>query len=115
MVDFTRKSDKEVSFHIDLSIFNERLIAKVLYCYSKDYFVYWRNKEEQIQEVILEKKDGTISNDFFKNLKEKINQDLIDFKNRDIINQETKNIRDILYVKAFANNDNFEDFNLTSE
>ena len=42
-------------------------------------------------------------------------QDLIDYKNRDLITNETKDIRNILYVKAFANNDDFEDFNLASE
>ena len=36
-------------------------------------------------------------------------------KNRDLITNETKDIRNILYVKAFANNDDFEDFNLASE
>ena len=45
----------------------------------------------------------------------KFNQDLIDYKNRDLIMHETKDIRNILYVKAFANNDDFEDFNLVSE
>ena len=45
----------------------------------------------------------------------KFNQDLIDYKNRDLITNETKDIRNILYVKAFANNDDFEDFNLASE
>ena len=45
----------------------------------------------------------------------KFNQDLIDYKNRDLVINETKDIRNILYVKAFANNDDFEDFNLVSE
>jgi len=62
----------------------------------------------------LEKKDEFISEDEFRILKENINQRFIDFKNRDIIIQETKNIRDILYIKAFANNDDYEDFNLIS-
>ena len=45
----------------------------------------------------------------------KFNQDLIDYKNRDLVINETKDIRNILYVKAFANNDDLEDINLVSE
>ena len=51
----------------------------------------------------------------FEYVASKFNQDLIDYKNRDLIMHETKDIRNILYVKAFANNDDFEDFNLASE
>ena len=45
----------------------------------------------------------------------KFNQALIDYKNRDLVINETKDIRNILYVKAFANHNDFEDFNLVSE
>lgn len=111
MIDFILK-EKRCNLTVDLSIFNERVLSKVIYCLSGDYLVYQQNLENNIQFIMLEKKQGILSSDEFQLLKQKINQLLIDYKNRDIINLETKNIRDILYVKAFNNNDDFEDFNL---
>jgi len=63
----------------------------------------------------LEKKTGVITDTELPILKEKLNRYFIDFKTRDIVNHETQNIRDILYIKAFANNDDFEDYNLIGE
>ena len=111
MTEFTF-TDNRCTLTIDLSIFNDRVISKIAYCLSVDYLIYQQNMENGHQSIILEKKQETFSDTEFQSLKEKINQLLIDYKNRDIVNNETKNIRDILYVKAFANNDDYEDFNL---
>ena len=73
------------------------------------------NKIQDFQRIILEQKQLPISPNEFENLKFKINQDFIDYQNREIINKETKDIRTILYIKAFANNDDFEDYNLITE
>ena len=113
MIDFIILSKNQCQFSFDTAIFNENIAAKVLYWLSEDHLIYWKSKDEFVQTVLLEKKDGLISEDEFQILKEEINQNFIDYKNRDIIIRETKNIRDILYIKAFANNDDFEDFNLT--
>jgi len=111
MIDFVL-IDNRCKLIVDLVIFNDRIISKVVYCLSGDYLIYQQNLENNLQSIILEKKQGLLLDDDFQSLKDKINQLLIDYKNRDIIQQETKNIRDILYVKAFANNDDYEDFNL---
>ncbi len=109
----TRVSDNKVDLTIDVSIFNEQVLSKVLYWLTEDFLIYWKAGEShQIQQIILEKKSGNLSIESFQKLKSKLNQDFIDFKNRDIINKETKDIRNILYVKAFANGDEFEDYNL---
>lgn len=105
--------ENKIHLSVDLSIFNEKVISKVLYWLTDRYLIYWQSKSGTKQDIILEKKNSPISEQDFKCLKEKINQDFIDYKNRDIVIEETKNIRDILYIKAFANNDEFEDFNLT--
>jgi His-Xaa-Ser system protein HxsD len=112
MIRFDRISDKEIIFSIDPIVFNDVVTTKTLYWLQNDYFIFWKSRNNNIQEIILEKKNGSISEDDFYLLKSQINQDLIDFKTRDIVNQETKNIRDILYIKAFANGDEFEDYNL---
>lgn len=105
-------AENKILLSVDLTIFNERIISKVLYWLTDQYLIYWQSKSDTKQEIVLEKKDSFMTDQDFKLLKERINQDFIDYKNRDIIIEETKNIRDILYVKAFANNDEFEDFNL---
>jgi His-Xaa-Ser system protein HxsD len=112
MICFDRISENKVQLIIDPLIFNDTVITKTFYWIQSDYLIYWSSLVDKNQNITLEKKSGLIDEtDFFK-LKNQISQNLIDFKNRDIVNQETKNIRDILYVKAFANGDDYEDFNL---
>jgi len=114
MLDFKRISDNSIAFGIDTSIFNDTVITKTCYWLSGDFFVFQEISNNKLT-VTLEKRDGSINDECFLYLKNKINQDLIDFKTRDIVNKETKNIREILLVKAFANNDDFEDFNLLAQ
>lgn len=111
MIDFVF-IDNRCKLIVDLSVFNECVLSKVAYSLSGDYLIYQQNLENNLQSIIFDKKNGMLSDSDFQALKEKINQMLIDYKNRDIIHHETKNIRDILYVKAFADNDDYEDFNL---
>lgn len=111
MIDFIFL-DNRCKLIVDLSIFNEYVISKVTYCLSEEFLIYQQNLEDGLQSIILEKKQGSFYDNEFQSLKERVNQLLIDYKNRDIVNRETKNIRDILYVKAFANNDDYEDYNL---
>ena len=109
---FELVTENQIRFSVDLTIYNEKVISKVLYWLTDQYLIYWQRISDTKQDIVLEKKSSIINDQEFKFLKGKINQDFIDYKNRDIIIEETKNIRDILYVKAFANNDQFEDFNL---
>jgi His-Xaa-Ser system protein HxsD len=83
-----------------------------MYWIQCECFVFWGTLNDNIQNIILEKKNGSISEEEFLKLKNQLNQNLIDFKTRDVVNRETKNIRDILYIKAFANGEDFEDYNL---
>lgn len=109
------KSENSFCFRIDASIFNEKVLTKVLYWYSDSYIIYWSRLNENIHEITLVlKRDGN-RHYSFECITNKLNQDLIDYKNRDIILNETKDIRNILYVKAFSNNDDFEDYNLGLE
>jgi His-Xaa-Ser system protein HxsD len=112
MISFNRINEKEIQLTIDKTVFNDTVITKTLYWIQSDYFVYWNSLNDTINNIALEKKTSSISEEEFSKLKNQLNQDLIDFKTRDIVNQETKNIRDILYIKAFANGEDFEDYNL---
>ena len=115
MINAKLKSENAFCFTIDTSIFRESVIRKVLYWYSELFNIYWTKKDNSVHEVILELKPNASNSYTFEYVTNKFNQDLIDYKNRDLIMSETKDIRNILYVKAFANNDDFEDFNLISE
>lgn len=114
MVDFIRVSANSCRFTTDISVFSQKVITKAVYWLANTYLVYWKPVEGSLQPILLEKKQGNIADEELHELKSTINQQLIDFKTRDIVEQETRNIRDILYVKAFANGDDFEDFNLIS-
>ncbi len=115
MINAKLKSENIFYFTIDTSIFGESVITKVLYWYTEFFDIYWSKKSDSVHEVILKLKPNTSKSYTFEYVASKFNQDLIDYKNRDLIMHETKDIRNILYVKAFANNDDFEDFNLASE
>lgn len=115
MNQFEQIADNKVQFVVDRYIYDDKVISKVLY-WMLDFFIIERTSiNEKSENIILEKKNGAINTFDFVELKKKIAQDFIDYKMRDIVNVETQNIRDILYVKAFSNNDDFEDYNLIGE
>ncbi len=109
------KSENKFCFTIDTDIFGECIITKALYWYTESFIIYWNKISDSICEITLELKPSVNSPYTFEQITSKFNQDLIDYKNRDLIIHETKDIRNILYVKAFANNDDFEDFNIVLE
>lgn len=114
MICFNQNKDNTISIEIDTELFNDKVITKSLYWLSNTFNIYQENSGK-IRIINLEKREGDINDKDILKLKYKINQNLIDFKTRDIINQETKNIREILLIKAFANNDDFEDYNLLTK
>lgn len=102
--------DGYIELTVDTSIYDNWVIEKVLYWWTKDFIVTRENKKEShIQTISLQLKDG---HEYigFQTLKERISNDFIDFKNRQTIAAETANIRDLLFAKAFANNDDFVEF-----
>lgn len=115
MIEAKLLTDDSFSFLVDPSIFSEEVIVKTLYWYPEWFTVQWKRGDNNVHEVILTYKSEVKTRLSLEEIASKFSQDLLDYKNREIILKETRNIRDILYVKAFANNDDFEDFNLLSE
>ena len=126
MIKAELRSENTFCFIINASIFNERVLTKALYWYAESFIIYWNKNKDNLFEITLELKPSAnkiyfsplihpLKSGYKYSNNSKFNQDLIDYKNRDLITNETKDIRNILYVKAFANNDDFEDFNLASE
>ncbi len=113
MMNYKRISFNSIAFNIDLKVYSDIVISKTLYWLAEDFIIERYSVDDFYQHIVLEKKKNDLSEEEIIRLKIKINQNLVDFKLRSIINDETRNIRDILYVKAFANNDDFEDYNLS--
>jgi His-Xaa-Ser system protein HxsD len=114
MFDFKSINENKISFKINNNLFSERVIVKVLYWLQGSYIVEW-NKNYEISEINLLKKCEYFTEDEKNSLHQRISRDLVDFKTREIIFEETKEIRNILLIKAFANNDDFEDYFLTKD
>lgn len=106
-------SDKSITAYIDTSIYSDNIISKSLYWLSDTYTIYRENLPENKQKITFEKTVGLTTDKDFDTFKTKFCQELIDYKNREIISAETKDIRNILYVKAFANNDEFIEFDFS--
>lgn len=115
MTTFEKIDDNKIRFIVDASIYNDHVISKVLYGLVESFYIERESIGYNKEQITLEKKTDVISDIELPILKKNLNRYFIDFKTRDIINHETQNIRDILYIKAFANNDDFEDYNLTNE
>jgi His-Xaa-Ser system protein HxsD len=97
------------SIDIDRKIYDETVISKAIYWHTAN-FVITRTVNENTETVDFKANKSDFSETEKESILQKFNQDLNDYKLRQIIEQETNDIRTVLYVKAFANNDNFEEY-----
>ena len=110
MTDIFQNSNGDIVLSVDTSIYDDWVIDKALYWHTADYIITRKNDlENHLQVITMSLKEGHSSIEF-PELKEKLSNDFIDYKNRHTIAQETANIRDLLFAKAFANNDDFVEF-----
>lgn len=95
---------------VDTGIYPEAVIDKVLYWYSSDYMICRRRFDNGPVEGIslILKQDTRIDN--WKPVIYVFSDKLIDYKNRMLILDETKNLRELFFAKAFANSDDFVEF-----
>jgi His-Xaa-Ser system protein HxsD len=97
------------SIDIDRQIYNDAVISKAVYWHTAN-FVIDRIVNGNSETITFQAKKNTFSENEKGSILAKFNQDLNDYKLRQIICEETKDVRTILYVKAFANNDDFEEY-----
>lgn len=95
-----------VSVIVDKTVYADAVISKAVYWESGDFVVY-RKTEGSIERVSFTLKQGHKADETA--VAERFFTRLNDFKLQQIVNDETKDIRTILYVKAFAHNDDFEE------
>lgn len=110
MTDIQLDSQGRVVFDVDLSIYNERIVDKVLYWWSGNYTIARTNRSGTTLQTITLTASEPISPEKFESISRKLSDDFIDYKNRAIIESETRDLRSILYAKAFANSDDFVEF-----
>jgi len=94
-----------VTLTIDRAIFSDEVISKAVYWETNQYIVS-RQLNGKTETLTFEPKAQCTENETA--LKERFFTRLNDFKLQQVVDDETKDLRTILYVKAFANNDDFE-------
>lgn len=61
-------------------------------------------------QTIIVSASNPITQEAFDRIRKKLSVDFVDYKNRALIASETRDLRNILYAKAFANSDDFVEF-----
>lgn len=110
MTEIKLNSRGEIELCVDKSIYDEHIIDKVLYWWSGDYVITRKNIPDTALQAITMVGALPVSPDRFVDIRLKLSADFIDYKNRAIIAEETADLRKILYAKAFANSDDFVEF-----
>ena len=98
MKSFTVETDNRAVVKIDLGIYSKEVIAKVLYWLCRDYTVMQSLDGKEL--TLTLETQNTVVWDLVKN---HLSQLLTDYQMREVITAETKDIRNILFIKAFAN------------
>lgn len=110
MTDIKLNSRGEVELCVDISIYNDCIIDKVMYWWSGKYVITRKNIPGSALQAITLTGSSPVSQDEFVEMRLKLSADFIDYKNRAIIAEETSDLRNIIYAKAFANSDDFVEF-----
>ena len=100
-----------MEINVDRRIYNDSVISKVIYWLSGDYVISRSLIDENTEKISILKKNNLREEE--ENLNEKFHNLLNDFKLRDIIAQETRDIKTILYAKAFADDENLSENDIT--
>ena len=98
MKSFTVESDNRAFVKIDSSIYSKEVVTKVVYWLSCD-FTIMQNLDGKNWTLSLESQTATDWDE----VKNRLSQLLNDYQMREVITAETKDIRNILFIRAFAN------------
>lgn len=98
MKSFTIESKNRATLKIDATLYSKEIVVKVVYWLSRD-FTIMQSKEGDNWTLSLESHNVVNWDD----VKRRLSQLLSDYQMREIITVETKDIKNILYIKAFAN------------
>ena len=110
MHDFKKIDATTIEFSIDLDIYSDGVISKVLYWLSSIFIIERKKVSPKCQHILLKHKTGDVTEDDLLRFEAEISQMFADYKVREIVRKETEGIRNILYLKAFANCSDLEDY-----
>ena len=98
MKSFEVASDNRAIVRIDADIYSKEVIAKVVYWFSRDFTIV---QNIDGKDMIISLETQNVVN--WDEVKKRLSQMLTDYQMREVIAAETKDIKNILYIKAFAN------------
>lgn len=92
---------------VDTRIYSDSVISKVIYWLSSKYIIKREScKDHEVVDISISLEEETdFETEFFKLLN--------DYKLREIVSLETREIKTILYAKAFADDEDFDEDNIT--
>jgi His-Xaa-Ser system protein HxsD len=96
---------------VDRRIYSDNVISKAVYWLSKDYTIVRNQLNDDFESVSAISKDGKIFDEISWNAR--LADALNDFKLREVVANETRDIKTILYAKAFADDEDFSDEDIT--
>lgn len=106
MTSFKIISGNQASFSIDTNMYTMNVVHKVLYWLSGSFIISTQKTGNDVQVTLASKEESAD----WHNTESMISQMLCDYALREIISEETKDIRNILYIKAFSNIDDFYEY-----
>jgi len=109
MYDFKITETRSIEFKVDPNVYSDAVISKVLYWLAADFIIERKSISPTCQHILLICKKEDMSEDALLKYREEIAQQFMDYKVREIVRTETEGIRNILYLKAFANCSELED------
>lgn len=95
-----------MTIEIDRNIYSDIVISKVVYWLSSKYIIK-RAVLGDTEELDIKFREGE------KEITEEFYRLLNDYKLRELVAKETKEIKTILYAKAFADDENFSEDDIT--
>lgn len=98
MKSFSVKSNNRAIVKIDSEVYSKEVVAKVMYWLSRDFTIL-QSLDGKNWTLSIERKSAVTWDE----VKKRLSQLLTDYQMREVITAETKDIRNILFIKAFAN------------
>ena len=104
-------SDNKASFVVDTKVFSMDVVRKVLYWLSNTYIIQSTSNGNNVYIEITSMQ--SFSN--WLEVEKTVSQMFCDFALRETISEETKDIRNILYIKAFSNVDDYYEYEFSEK
>lgn len=107
MYSFIVSDSSKAKFIIDAKLYSTSVITKVLYWLSSNFTITSCIDKDDVSIEIEATPNSVVD---WNTVKRNISTMLIDYQMRELVEIETHDIRNILYIKAFSNLDQFDEY-----